>query len=93
MRQDIEAQIELLRQALRHMKKAKLATIEPTAEAQADFVAYVDKKLSESVWNTGGCASWYLDATGRNSTLWPWTTRAFRRRARFEAGDYVLGSD
>jgi len=24
-----------------------------------------------AVWTAGGCDSWYLDATGRNSTLWP----------------------
>ncbi|MGZ4555998.1 MAG: 4-hydroxyacetophenone monooxygenase, partial [Mycobacteriaceae bacterium] len=28
---------------------------------------------------TGGCASWYLDAHGNNTTLWPGFTFAFRR--------------
>jgi len=31
------------------------------------------------VWVEGGCASWYLDRSGRNSTLWPGFTFAFRR--------------
>ena len=35
--------------------------------------------MGRTVWNTGGCASWYLDAHGRNTTLWPRTTFAFRR--------------
>jgi cation diffusion facilitator CzcD-associated flavoprotein CzcO len=41
--------------------------------------------------NTGGCKSWYLDAEGRNVTLWPdftwvyaWQTR------RFDAPSYEL---
>ncbi|HEY4223232.1 MAG TPA: hypothetical protein VGO62_17865, partial [Myxococcota bacterium] len=38
-----------------------------------------DKKMVGTVWVSGGCASWYLDDTGRNSTLWPSSTPAFRR--------------
>jgi hypothetical protein len=36
--------------------------------------------MEGSVWTAGGCQSWYLDETGRNSTLWPETVRAFQRR-------------
>jgi hypothetical protein len=34
------------------------------------------------VWNTGGCTSWYLDANGRNTTVWPGTTAEFRKATR-----------
>ena len=34
------------------------------------------------MWTSGGCASWYLDEHGRNRTLWPGYTFAFRRRTR-----------
>ena len=41
------------------------------------------------MWSAGGCASWYLDAHGRNVTLWPRTTFTFRRlTARFDAEHY-----
>ncbi|HSX99224.1 MAG TPA: cyclohexanone monooxygenase, partial [Streptomyces sp.] len=32
--------------------------------------------------NTGGCTSWYLDADGRNTTVWPGTTSEFRGATR-----------
>ena len=35
-----------------------------------------------TVWTSGGCASWYLDARGRNTTLWPTFTWPFRERTR-----------
>ncbi|NUR66106.1 MAG: cyclohexanone monooxygenase, partial [Streptomyces sp.] len=35
-----------------------------------------------TVWNTGGCTSWYLDENGRNTTIWPGTTSEFRRATR-----------
>jgi cyclohexanone monooxygenase len=35
--------------------------------------------MKRTVWTRGGCSSWYLDSHGRNTTLWPRTTGAFRR--------------
>ncbi len=35
--------------------------------------------MKNSVWNNGGCASWYLDKHGNNTTLWPGFTFEFRR--------------
>ncbi|MGK5531905.1 flavin-containing monooxygenase [Streptomyces sp. URMC 129] len=48
-------------------------------EAVRAWDARMQRRLSRSVWNTGGCDSWYLDANGRNSTVWPGTTGEFRR--------------
>lgn len=89
----IEAQIEHVLKALRHLERRGARTLEPRPEKQAAFVARVDRDMQGSVWTAGGCASWYLDATGRNSTLWPGSTIAFRRLlARFDPDDYVITS-
>ncbi|MFF7790015.1 NAD(P)-binding domain-containing protein [Streptomyces sp. NPDC007991] len=42
----------------------------------------VQERMKRTVWNTGGCTSWYLDASGRNTTIWPGTTAEFRRATR-----------
>ncbi|HEY2320457.1 MAG TPA: NAD(P)/FAD-dependent oxidoreductase [Solirubrobacteraceae bacterium] len=85
----IEAQIAYLRRALRYRREHGLATLEPTLEAQDAYVAALDRDTEGSVWTAGGCLSWYVDVTGRNSTLWPGSVRAYQRRlARFEIGDY-----
>ncbi|MFJ2899642.1 flavin-containing monooxygenase [Streptomyces sp. NPDC087218] len=42
----------------------------------------VQERMKRTVWNTGGCNSWYLDANGRNTTVWPGTTAEFRRLTR-----------
>jgi cation diffusion facilitator CzcD-associated flavoprotein CzcO len=76
----IEAQLGYLRRLLAHRSGHGLATFEPTAAAQARFVDEVDRGTRGSVWTAGGCVSWYLDATGRNSALWPGSVRAYRRR-------------
>ena len=42
----------------------------------------LQERMLRTVWNTGGCSSWYLDANGRNTTVWPGTTSEFRRATR-----------
>jgi cation diffusion facilitator CzcD-associated flavoprotein CzcO len=87
----IESQIAHIVSALRYMRDRRVGTVEVRAEAQAAFIADVDRRLGNTVWNTGGCNSWYIDKTGRNSTLWPDATWRFRRRVRnFDPSEYVL---
>jgi cation diffusion facilitator CzcD-associated flavoprotein CzcO len=76
----IEAQLEHVLRALREMERAGIRAVEPTAAAQAAWVAEVDERMRGTVWTAGGCSSWYLDETGRNSTLWPDFSWRFRRR-------------
>ncbi|MFE3938007.1 cyclohexanone monooxygenase, partial [Streptomyces goshikiensis] len=42
----------------------------------------VQARMERTVWSTGGCTSWYLDAQGRNTTVWPGTTGEFRKETR-----------
>lgn len=78
----IESQIAYVVDALRTMRRRGWSTVEPSADAQRGFVAAVDRRSEGTVWKTGGCRSWYLDSTGRNSTLWPGYTWRFRQRMR-----------
>ena len=86
----LESQLEHVLGALRYIEGRELAAVEPTPEAQAEFVRHIDTHMRGTVWTQGGCASWYLDATGRNSTLWPGSISSFRRRVEhFEPSEYV----
>jgi len=85
----LEAQIEHVLGAVRYLREHRLAAIEARPEAQAAYVADVDRRMRGTVWTSGGCLSWYLDSTGRNSTLWPTPSWSFRRRvARFSPREY-----
>jgi cation diffusion facilitator CzcD-associated flavoprotein CzcO len=87
----MEAQIVHMMAALRHMRRHGASAIEPTREAQSGYVAELERRTKGTVWIAGGCASWYLDSTGRNSTLWPDFSWRFRRRvARLRPADYHL---
>ena len=57
-----------------------LAAIDVTRTAQTEFADYTDERLAGSVWNSGGCSSYYLSPSGRNVTYWPGSVRNFTRR-------------
>ena len=87
----IESQIAYIVDALARMRADGLASVQPSAQAQRRWNHTLQRRLARTVWNTGGCSSWYLDAHGRNTTLWPGTTFAFRARlARFDADAYEV---
>ena len=88
----IEAQIAYLIGAVEAMEAHGIGSIEVRADVQQDFVEYTDRRLAGSVWNSGGCSSYYLSPSGRNFTFWPGYNASFRRRmARFALTDYRIG--
>jgi cation diffusion facilitator CzcD-associated flavoprotein CzcO len=85
-----EAQAGYVVEALRTLDRQGLASFDVRPEVQAAFNAEVDRRLAGSIWNAGGCASYYLDANGRNATIFPWSTIELRRRlSRFEHADHL----
>ncbi len=85
----IEAQIEHVLGVLALTEKRDAGAAEPESAAQKRFVAALDERMASTVWMRGGCSSWYLDATGRNSTLWPDGVGKFSRTvSRVRAADY-----
>ncbi|MFE0153518.1 NAD(P)-binding domain-containing protein [Nonomuraea sp. NPDC059007] len=88
----MEAQINYAINAVRFMAQADVAAVEVRGEVQSAFVADVQRKMTGTVW-VSGCSNWYVDAHGRNTTLWPGFTRTFRRRTRrFDHENYLVRS-
>jgi cation diffusion facilitator CzcD-associated flavoprotein CzcO len=85
----IESQLNYLMDCLRFMDRSRVGVLEVRESVQESFNEGIQRQLQGTVWNSGGCASWYLDAQGRNTTIWPGFTWPFRRRTRqFRPEDY-----
>jgi cyclohexanone monooxygenase len=85
----IESQIAYVLDALRAMGSRGITAVEPTPRAQERWNRDIQRRMKRTVWSSGGCSSWYLDAHGRNVTLWPRTTFTFRRLTRrFDVEQY-----
>jgi cation diffusion facilitator CzcD-associated flavoprotein CzcO len=88
-----EVQAGYILDALDRMRAEDLATVEARREAQEAWNAEVQRRMKGTVWTAGGCKSWYLDAKGRNTTLWPDFTFRFRSAlAQFDPAEYRLGA-
>jgi cation diffusion facilitator CzcD-associated flavoprotein CzcO len=85
----IEAQARYVVDTVREMADRGLASVEVRAEVQETFNERVQEALTSTVWNAGGCSSYYMDANGHNAAIFPWSTIEYRRRTqRFDPGEY-----
>ena len=77
----IESQIAYLMDCLSTMDRLAVAALEVLPEFQATYNQDIQRRFKGTIW-LSGCKSWYLDARGRNTTLWPDFTFKFRRQTR-----------
>lgn len=86
----LESQANYLVSALRQMREHAIASVDVAEDAQRHYNSWIHDSLSGTVWNAGGCSSWYLDSEGRNPVMWPTYTFTFRNSTRtFDTADYA----
>ncbi len=79
----IESQIHYVLGALDLLGERRLRSLEVKREVQDRFNGKLQGSLGNTVWNAGGCKSWYLHpVSGRNCTVWPGFTWRFRLLTR-----------
>ena len=79
----IQGQLRHVVDALRCMQRHDARVIEVRPEAEREWNDRLQARLARTVWNTGGCSSWYLHPVSRrNATLWPRFTTTFRWQTR-----------
>jgi cation diffusion facilitator CzcD-associated flavoprotein CzcO len=86
-----EAQMNYVLQALRLLATRRAGSVAVRAGVQRRYNADIQARLAGTVWNTGGCRSWYLDPNGVNRTLWPtYTWRYWLRTRRLDPADFEI---
>jgi cation diffusion facilitator CzcD-associated flavoprotein CzcO len=89
----IESQLEYVMGCLRTLRSNGARRFEVREEAVARYNEELDRKMKGTVWTAGQCQSWYLDDTGRNTTLWPSYSWSYRQRTkRFDADAYEIAA-
>ncbi|MFD4031607.1 flavin-containing monooxygenase [Streptomyces sp. NPDC058637] len=88
----IESQLNYMADFMRQLNVlGGRAALDARPSAVGAWNRHVQERMKRTVWNTGGCTSWYLDDEGRNTTVWPGTTGAFRRATRtVDLGEYEV---
>jgi hypothetical protein len=86
----IESQLNYVMDALRMMRERGVESVDVRPEVQEAYNERLQARMGETVWNTGGCKSWYIDVNGRNTTIWPDFTWRYRLKLRrFDASAYT----
>ncbi|MFF8771027.1 flavin-containing monooxygenase [Kitasatospora sp. NPDC015120] len=87
----IESQLNYLIDALTTLDEIGASAMQPTARAQRRWNLELQHRMDRTVWTNGGCRSWYLDKSGKNTVLWPGSTTSFRRATRkVDLAEYEL---
>ena len=87
----IESQFNYILDYLDTLDRTGAAAMDTRPGAQQRWCDDVERRMASTVWTTGGCVSWYLNAAGRNPTLWPGSTIGFRRATRHvDPAEYEL---
>jgi cation diffusion facilitator CzcD-associated flavoprotein CzcO len=85
----VEAQVDYVLDALRLMDERGLGALTVREQVQHAYNAGLQKRLEGTVWQAGGCKSWYVDADGNNRTLWPGHTYTFKHELEhFDLDNY-----
>jgi len=85
----IEAQVNLIMESLKALKQKQAKFIDLKPQVQLDYNKEIQEKLQHTVWQNGGCQSWYQMRNGKNVTLWPGFTFTFiNRTKKFEQEKY-----
>ena len=75
----IESQVNYVLEAFDFAAKHDIDVLEPSTEAEENYVKQIQAAAQGTVWINGGCKSWYVDErSGRLTLIWPDFGFAFR---------------
>lgn len=75
-----ETQLGLVRSLVRATRAHGANTFDTRREVEQAYNADRLDALQTTVYNMGGCTSYFIDKTGTNSFSWPWSTGVMRTR-------------
>lgn len=77
-----EAQIDYIVNGLLKMRDLKFTRFEIKKDVIRKHNLKVQKQLQTTVFNAGGCKSYYLDENGRNFAAWPWSLKQLKNQLK-----------
>jgi len=87
----IESQLKYINETIIAIKKNYWKSVEIKESVENAYNLKIQKLLSKSVWQTGGCKSWYQTASGKNTALYPTFTFLFRKAtSNFEPALHLI---
>ncbi|MCB9534465.1 MAG: NAD(P)/FAD-dependent oxidoreductase, partial [Myxococcales bacterium] len=78
----VESQMLYIARAVREALATPGGAVEPRADAEERYTAWVHEEMKKTVWEWGGCSSWYKGRSGRVIAMFPGFSFSYRRMTR-----------
>jgi len=87
----IESQMSYIMNCIANLEKCNKQVIEVTADAEEKYTTHIHQEMTRTVWQTGGCNSWYKSKSGKVIAMFPGFSFTYRRWARnFKPADHLF---
>lgn len=77
----IESQMNYIMNSIAKVRAENASALEVLPEAEAAYTSMVHKEMKRTVWQSGGCNSWYKSKSGHVIAMFPGFSFTFRRMA------------
>lgn len=75
----IESQMQYIMNSIKLIKEKKLKSLEVKAEAENKYTQHIHSEMKKTVWQQGGCHSWYQSKSGHIIAMYPGFSFTYRR--------------
>jgi cation diffusion facilitator CzcD-associated flavoprotein CzcO len=90
----IESQMNYIMQCIKNVEKQHKRAIEIKAEAEQKYTDLIHQEMVGTVWEAGGCNSWYKNKNGKIIAMFPGFSFTYRRWAKnFKKKDHLFYGD
>ena len=87
----IESQMNYIMSCIRQLTRLNNQSIEVKAQAEQKYTAHIHSEMTKTVWQNGGCNSWYKSKSGKVIAMFPGFSFTFRRWAKnFKTADHLF---
>ena len=78
----MESQVQYAISCIQKLQKLGKQSMEVRTEAEEAYTQMIHREMKRTIWQYGGCKSWYQNEDGKITALFPGFTFTFRKMAR-----------
>jgi len=87
----IESQMSYIMNCIKNLETRNKQVIEVTVDAEEKYTTHIHQEMTGTVWQTGGCNSWYKSKSGKVIAMFPGFSFTYRRWAKnFKPADHLF---
>ncbi|UAA38973.1 NAD(P)/FAD-dependent oxidoreductase [Paraneptunicella aestuarii] len=85
----IESQMQYIMHSIKAVRQGGHQSVEVKPDAEQKYTDHIHQEMKKTVWQTGGCNSWYKSKSGKVIAMFPGFSFTFRRWANnFKKADH-----